>query len=378
MRRNPLSPTPLQVWAVEDTSAQLTWGRLPPGTVSASWTDGEGGRVSVDHEGGPGSLEINGLAPRATVTITVTWPGGNGVVEVRTLEPPPGPLLCRIATVSDLHLGSYHWGATKLMLDRSGHPVPFPLRCARAALTEASAWGAELMVVKGDAAHHQRADQFALVGALLDEYPELPMLLLPGNHEVDEVSDHPLPAKVGARGVPYVVDAACVDLAGIRVVVGRTTISGRGRGSIEGTSAAIAELVSEAGGPYLLGLHHQLQPHRFPVHYPLGVPGPQSARLLDRLVHLNPAGFVTSGHTHRNRARRHGPLAITEVAATRDWPGVWAGYAVHEGGIRQVVRRVAHPEAMTWLEYSHRALLGRWESWAQGPLAQRCFTHRWP
>ena len=235
------------------------------------------------------------------------------------------------------------------------------------------------MVVKGDAAHQQRAADFAQLGQLLDELPdEVAVLLIPGNHDLNGHTADPLPAKVGARGVPYVIDADCLDLPGIRVVVGNTVIPGRGHGSVAATADHMAELVAGARGPWLLGIHHQLQPHRWPTHYPAGVAAPESTTFLDRLAGLNPAGLVTSGHTHRNRARRHGPLVATEVGSTRDWPGVWAGYAVHEGGIRQVVRRIAAPEALAWLEPSHRALLGHWETWAQGSRPQRCLTHPWP
>jgi 3',5'-cyclic-AMP phosphodiesterase len=372
--RHPLANSPLQIWALEDTSVQLTWGALPPGPITAL---AGGAQVVLDHPGGPGSLELSGLSPRTALTIKIAWNGGRTQIETQTLPAPPGPLLCRIATVSDLHLGSSHWGASKLMLDRSGHPVPYPERCARAALAEAVAWGAELLVIKGDAVHHQLDDHFAQLGQLLDELPELPVLLIPGNHEVDAQPPCPLPAKVGTRGVPYVEVAACEDLPGIRVVVGNSTVPGRGAGSIDAAADDLADLVAMASGPFLLGLHHHFQQQRFPTYYPPGIAAPASNRFLDRLARINQPGLVTSGHTHRNRSRRHGPLVVTEVASSRDWPGVWAGYAVHEGGIRQVVRRVAASDAISWHEYSRRALFGGWELWAQGRLTQRCFTHRW-
>lgn len=375
-RLHRLSPTPPQVWAVEDTRVQITWGRLPPGPVTATWP---GGRATVEHGGGPGALDVTGLAPDTEVELVLAWPGGSIPLTTRTLAPPPGELLCRLATVSDLHLGSWHWGALKLTRDRSGHPVPFPLRCARAALAEAVAWGAGHVVVKGDAAHHQEKADFDQLGQLLDGLPShVGVLLIPGNHDLNGHTPYPLPAAVGARGVPYVTTADHLDLPGIRVVVGSTVIPGKGHGTLADNADAMADLVAGAGGrPWFLGLHHQLQPHRIPTHYPAGVAAPASTAFLDRLASINPAGLVTSGHTHRNRARRHGPLVVTEVGSTRDWPGVWAGYAVHEGGIRQVVRRVAAPDALAWLEPSHRALLGHWETWAQGPLRQRCLSRSW-
>lgn len=369
--------SPLQVFAVEDTAIQLAWGHLPAGPVTAAVTaEGGGARAAVDHAGGPGCLDLTGLTPNRFFDVDVTWAGGHQRLAARTLPSPPGELLCRIATVSDLHLGSRNWGLLKLMRDRSGHAVPFPLRCAQAALAEATAWGAEHLIVKGDGAHHQHPDHYAQLGQLLDDHPALPVTLIPGNHEVDELTDHQLPPKVGARGVPYVTGTACEDLPGIRLVVADTTIEGQGRGTISRVADEVVELAALAGGPFLLAVHHHLHERRYPTYYPLGIPAPASVRFLDSLVGANPAGLVTSGHVHRCRSRRHGPLAVTEVAGTRDWPGVWAGYAVHEGGIRQVVRRIADPHALAWTEYSRRALNGQWEHWAPGPLGQRCFTHR--
>ena len=371
--RLPLSSSPLQIWAVEDTSIQLTWGALPAGEVSV-WA-GEI-HVEVPHGGGPGGITVEGLTPDTDHRLDVAWPGGRAQLTARTLAPPPGEELCRIATISDLHLGSSRWGALKLMVDRSGHEVPFPLRCAQAAVAEAMAWGAELLVIKGDAAHHQREEDFRLVGELVDSV-DLPIMLIPGNHDVDGMGDVPTPVKVGRRGIPYVRDTACVDLPGIRVIGADTTVPGQGPGSLERIKADVIELASVASGPFLLGLHHQLEPYRVPVHYPVGVRGQMSSAFLEDLAWSGKSGLITSGHTHRNRARHHGSLAVTEVASTRDWPGVWAGYVVHEGGIRQVVRRAVTPDAISWHEYSRRALFGIWERWAVGPLDQRCLTHRW-
>ena len=58
--------------------------------------------------------------------------------------------------------------------------------------------------------------------------------------------------------------------------------------------------------------------------------------------------------------------------------GTWAGYVVHEGGIRQVVRRVAAPAAIRWTEETKRALLGVWGRWSPGRLDDRCLSHTWP
>jgi hypothetical protein len=100
-------------------------------------------------------------------------------------------------------------------------------------------------------------------------------------------------------------------------------------------------------------------------------------RFLDALAEAQPATVVTGGHTHRHRARRHGPLLVTEVGSPKDFPGTWAGYLVYEGGIVQIVRRVSAPEAIRWTERTAGALFGAWGRWSPGQLTDRCISHPW-
>lgn len=370
-----MAPSPLQVWAVEDTSIQLTWGALPPGVVVAE-TEHTG--TELDHRGGPGGLVLGDLVPATAQHVRVRWEGGEATLRTRTLAPPPGELLGRVGTVSDLHLGATHFGALRTMAEHLGpDEEPHPWRCAVAAIDEARRWGADLLVVKGDVAHHRRAEDFAQAGALLDHFPDLDVLLLPGNHDVDDASDVPVPATLGRRGVPYVRGVAHRDLPGLRVIGADTTVPGKGPGRLSRVVDGLLDAARSAGGPVLVALHHQLQRRRVATHWPPGIGGEEADRFLDQLLVANPNAVVTTGHSHRNRARRHGPIVITEVASTKDWPGVWAGYAIHEGGVRQVVRRTQAPEAIDWTEYSRGALLGLWDRWSPGTLDDRCLTVAW-
>lgn len=365
--------SPPTVWAVEDTSVQICWGDLPPGPVAARSGPAA---TRVDHEGGPGAIDLGGLTPGRAIDIELTWRGGRTTLPTRTAEPPPGALLTRFATISDLHLGASTWGALRTMVDESGHPVPHPYRCATAAIAEARAWGAGFLIIKGDAAHHERRSDFAQLGRLVDEHADLPMVLIPGNHDVDGRPGG-IPPAVGARELAFIRTADHVDLPGIRIVAGDTTIVGEGSGTLRRTGRAIEELSSASDRPVFVAIHQQLQRTRLPRSWPAGIPAPESTRFLDRLDAMDQPIAVSSGHIHRNRSRIHRSTLVTEVASTKDWPGVWAGYAVHEGGIRQVVRRIAEPAAMAWTEYSRGALHGLWGHWAPGPLDQRCLTHRW-
>ncbi len=374
-----LPASPITVWAVEDTTVQVCWGDLPAGEVTATAADTV---ATLDHHGGPGSVVLGDLPSGSPLTVEISWDGGRRSLPFRTLPPPPGELVARIATVSDLHLGAKHWGFFKTMTERragwsgeGGEAAPF--RSAHAAITEAQAWGAQQLIVKGDAAHHRRADHFSEVGRLLDGFADLPTLLLPGNHDVDDRGDAPLPDTVGHRRVPYIRDVEFRDLPGIRLIAGDTTIEGAGKGTVSTIGDHMIELAAASDRPVLVATHQQFQRYPITTHWPPGVAAPESTGFIARLGAANPNAVVTSGHTHRNRAHQLGSVLHTEVASTRDWPGVWAGYAVHEGGIRQVVRRIAAPDAIAWHEYSKNAVLGVWQYWSPGRLKDRCLVNCW-
>ncbi len=375
-RRKPIfgpKTSEVQVWAIEDTTAQITWGQLPPGPVEAR----AGDAVAVlDHRGGAGGLILAGLPAGQELNIDVLWDGGSTSLSTETLPAPAGQELARFATISDLHLGARRWGASKRMLDTSNHPVPYPYRCARAAITEAIAWGAELLVIKGDAVQHESARDFAELAELVDEFPELPMLLVPGNHDVDN-RPGTIPLTVGERKLPYTRLIDRFDLPGVRVLAGDTSVPGTGTGSLLRIADPLLDQVDSSDRPVFIGLHHQLQPHRITRYWPVGIVAPESTRFLDGLDRLAQPVTVSSGHTHRNRSRYHGDVLVTEVASTKDWPGVWAGYVVHEGGLRQVVRRIMDPASIAWTEYSRRAVGGLWGMWSPGPIAERCLSRPW-
>ena len=87
-----------------------------------------------------------------------------------TLPAPPGRLLARFATVSDCHIGERWVGPLRRFHDPRPRPpglAPYPARCARAAIAEAEAWGAELLVAKGDMTQEGEAAEIYEVVELL-------------------------------------------------------------------------------------------------------------------------------------------------------------------------------------------------------------------
>ncbi len=365
--------SPPQVWAVEDTSVQITWGALPAGTVTARAGSAS---ATTEHGGGAGAIDLTGLTPGATVSIELGWDGGGTTLQTTTLASPPGEVLTRFATISDLHLGARRWGAFNTISDPSGHPVPHPFRCALSAIEDAVSWGAKLLIIKGDAVQHEYDSHFDQLADLVDRFPDLPMLLIPGNHEVDDRGGT-IPLKIGDRGLPYTRKVDRVDLPGIRILVGDTSVPGSGSGSLDRIAKPLIEEAEDSDRPIFVGIHHQLQPKRLPRHWPKGIPAPHSTKFLDKLDRVAKPATVSSGHTHRNRSRFHGDVLVTEVASTKDWPGVWAGYVVHDGGLRQVIRRSSGPDAISWTEYSRKAVAGLWGRWSPGPLEERCVSNVW-
>ncbi len=365
------------VWAVEDTAVQLCWGDLDAGTVTATVSGAPD--AAIEHTGGPGSLIVDGLTPDRVAEITVNWRGGSARLETLTLPSPPGEELYRFATISDVHLGATRWGALKTMTEEKigldferGHPFA----AATSAIADAEAWGASRLVIKGDLAHHRVPEHFELAGALVDSFTDLPMSLIPGNHDVDQRSDMAVPATIGVRELPFIRTLERLDLPGLQLIAVDTTVEGRGDGRIAHVQDEVAQLVRQSDLPTFVATHQQPQDKPYITYWPPGIKAPESSNFMAAL--RDQPVLLTSGHTHRNRVHRRQGFVQTEVASTRDWPGVWAGYVVHEGGIRQVVRRISAPDVMRWHEYSRNAVATLWGRWSPGALDDRCITHPWP
>lgn len=365
MRANPT------VFAVEPTAAQLVWPSLPAGTSTVTTGSGDA-RVTVEGDGGPAAVGLDGLAPGAETTVRIEGPGGPATRTVRT-PAAPGRELARLATVSDCHLGTKGFG----QLPRYPAPPGVIRACLEAAVTEAVAWGAQLVVCKGDLTQDSSPYEWA-EGAAVLRAGGVPVLALPGNH--DRLGDDALAVReMGDAGIPLVLGGTGHhDLPGLRVVAADVTLPWNHAGLAAPVRDAVASLVAEAPGPALIAIHQQPQRFRRTTHWPPGLRADDGDAFLDAVAAANPATLVTNGHTHRYRYRRHGPLVLTEVGSTSDYPGAWAGYVVHEGGITQTVRRVAAPAALRWTETTRRAFLGTWGPWAAWHRSARCFTHTWP
>jgi 3',5'-cyclic AMP phosphodiesterase CpdA len=363
-----VSPAP-SVFAVEDTAIELCWSELAIGRHTVRVGDAA---VDVEGTGGALAVWVDGLPPDTALDVVVD---GRHATRTRTLVSPPGRPLARIATISDIHVGDgWTFGRWPTVEDGGGAGDPVVERCARAALVEIAAWEPDLLVVKGDVTHHGTAGEWARAAQLLAT-AGLPTITTVGNHDVKPGCTSGGDA-LAAVGIALVTDGIAVrDLGGIRVIVADTSIPQRHHGSFRPVGDAMLHALREAPGPALVAVHHQLHPLPVLTHWPPGIL--RADPFVRAVATANPDTLITSGHTHRHRRRQVGPVTLTEVGSPKDYPGTWAGYVVHEGGIRQVVRRTTDPAVLEWTEQTKRALFGVWGRWSPGHLRERCFTHTW-
>jgi 3',5'-cyclic-AMP phosphodiesterase len=297
-------------------------------------------------------------------------------VAFRTL-PRPGRLLCRFATVNDVHFGETTCGVvagTDIGPVFSSAPgeEPYPELMNRAAIAEMAALEPEAVVVKGDlTANGTDAEYEQFLAAYLPAFGDR-LHHVRGNHDA-------------YYGATFASDAPfSVDLPGARLAVIDTAIPARATGRV--TAPTLEWLDTLAAEPddrpvLVLGHHHPWSPD-----YPkrddtyFGINPDDSERLV-HLVASRPAiaGYF-AGHTHRNRVRRFratGDVPWVEVACVKDFPGTWAEYRVFEGGVLQVHRRIASPEALSWSERTRAMFGGAYGEYAFGGLSDRCFPI-WP
>lgn len=364
---------PIEVFALEDTAAQLVWRDLPAGSVGAIV---DGRELALGEGGRPGAAEIRGLRPDTSHPVDITL--DSRVIAQRTIHTLPsldGEPTLRIATISDLHLGEEGFGLVKEMRERPAPRDAYPLRCSRAAVRAAVEWGAELLVIKGDITELGMPGHWELFDELLADIP-IPVVAIPGNHDTfDKRGSCDATTELQRRGL-FPEPVHHVDIGGVRVIGVDTCAPRRTWGRIAARTDEISSTL-DVDTPALVFMHHHLETHHYPRIWPMGTPLREAKGALASMLAANRDLLVSSGHTHRNRVRHHDSAVITEVGSTKDHPGVWAGYVVHPTGIRQVVRRVAEPDCLAWTDRTHAAVGGIWGRWSPGRMTDRCVTHLW-
>ena len=293
-----------------------------------------------------------------------------------TLPRPPGERLATIATVNDVHFGEQAAGIIggsdigPILRSEPGEP-PYPEVMNRAAVAEIAAVAPDVVVAKGDLTSGGIEEEHR---AFLDCYGAAfgdRLRAVRGNHDV-----------CGAR--TFADDPVQeVVLPGVVVAILDTTIPGKANGTLHPDQLAwLDDLGARADRPVLvLGHHHVWNPdtgHRDGTYY--GIEPDASQGLVDVVARRPALVAYAAGHTHRNRVvhvAASGDVPYAEVAATKDFPGAWAEYRVFEGGIIQVLHRIADPAALRWTERSRSMYAGLYAEYAFGELDDRCFAI-WP
>ncbi len=299
-------------------------------------------------------------------------------VDVRTLDRPGGELLCRFATVNDVHFGETECG----MIDGSdvgpvlrvadGEP-PYPEVMNAAAVAEITAVDPAVVVAKGDLTTRGTAEEYerflAVYGGAFGDR----LVHVRGNHDAMAGIEQ------GLEGIPLTVD-----LPGVRLAVLDTVTPGTDRGRITPDQLAWLDEAGAAaegdGLPMLVfGHHHCWDPGASvrPKDY-FGINPDDSEALLAVVARRRAIKGYFAGHTHRNRVRRFprvtGDVPFVEVACVKDYPGSWAEYRVYEDGILQIHRRLSTPAALAWSESCRALFAGAYPMYALGRIEDRCFA----
>lgn len=299
-----------------------------------------------------------------------------GGLTARTLPRPPGELLSVFATVNDTHFGEAEvktdMGGVELgpRMRRAEHEEPHPVLCNRTAIAEIAAIAPDAVLAKGDLTTHgtrEEHQQFLdhYVGAFGDR-----MHHVRGNHD-----------QMGSIDLSHEAPFA-IHLAGVTLAVLDTTERGRDGGRLTTDQVEwLDALAADADRPVLaFGHHHVWNPdasHRSTSYF--GIDPDSSDALIAVFQRRDTLRGYFAGHTHRNRVRRFpwltGDRPFAEISCVKDYPGVWAEYRVHEGGIVQVVHRISDPETLAWTDRTRDLLPdGAYVTYAAGTLADRCFT----
>lgn len=297
----------------------------------------------------------------------------------RTMARPPGELLCRFATVNDVHFGEVEAGLIEGMelgptfSSEPGHD-PYPEVMNRGAITEMQALDdLAAVVVKGDLTSKGTVEEYDTFCSFYEPAFGDRLHVVRGNHD-------------SYYGGTFASDAPfSVDLPGVVIAVIDTARHERANGHISGeTLTWLRDLASGMAGtgddrPILvMGHHHAWNPesNERPDNY-FGINPDDSEALIDVVAaHHNLRGYF-AGHTHRNRVRRFGltrDVPWVEVASVKEFPGAWAEYRVYEAGILQIMRRIGSPECMDWTEKTRQMYAGMYFEYSFGELADRCFT----
>lgn len=293
--------------------------------------------------------------------------------QVHTLARPSGDLLCRLATVNDVHFGEVECGRVD---DNPNGPIqraepgerPYPETMNRAAVAEMLALNPDAVIVKGDLSQDGRPEEFAAFEACYRQPFGDRLKVVRGNHDAYRGQDQ------------YAGDQWLV-FPGVAIALLDTVTPTVTTGTIRPEQLEwLDTMAAEADRPVIVMGHHQQwidasgADHRSETYF--GLHPDASDALSDVVGRQRRIIAYTAGHTHRHRVR-HMPCGAPtiEIGCVKDFPGTWAEYRVYEGGVTQVVHRISDPAALSWSErcrFLYRDFGVDYPTYALGTLEERC------
>ena len=295
-------------------------------------------------------------------------------VAFTTLPRPDGALLCRFATVNDVHFGETEAGRVG---DSPQGPIqraepgeePYPEVMNRGAVAEMLSLDPTVVVVKGDLSQDGQPAEWAAFEACYRTAFGDRLHVVRGNHDAYQ-------GQTGYAGDQW------IEVPGLAIALLDTTIPEQTTGRLLpeqldwlGTMAAASPVPVLVMGHHQQWIRGEVDEHRSEGYFGLH---PDASDALDEVVarHRSIIGY-TAGHTHRHRLRRMTVSGVPsiEVGCVKDFPGTWAEYRVYETGVMQVVHRISDPDALVWSERCRHLYADfgiDYESYALGTLEERC------
>ena len=423
-------PMHLELVTVTDTSAVVTWftgdptspdrfGRPEPIPADTVFELGDTPltlqRVVQRNDGTPYHMvEVTGLEPgrtyayraisnglAATPSTFSPEPAATGIFT--TLVPPPGRLLLTMCWANDVHIGEMTSGLaiSDGRLPGGGFPPgfaadpdnPYWRFMAEAAVDEAKARGAELMLFNGDLTSEAEPVNVGEAKRIFDRFGPYrdAYWITRGNHDRAHRGEEWETCE--PAGVPGYNDCLrdaffpdgpawfSFDRAGIHLVGLDTNDLTTGSGAIapEQFEWLEADLAEHSGTPTFVFGHHPVSEEAAataapPIVFTLN---PDDAERLEQQVAEHAVVGVYSGHTHRNKrtsSPRTPGVPYIEVAATKEYPGGYAIVRVYEGGYMVNFYKTKADPARAWSERSRGEYLGLYPYYTLGAEDDRNFV----
>ena len=368
----------VDVFAVEDTTAQVVWSDLPAGDVRIEFGAGAARRRPSRRSGG--RVQVDGLTPdtRRSVPRQLGRRQDDTATDPDRCRRRPDASSSGSPPINDLHLGRGERGLHGHLPHGDVDAASHPFTAARDAIAgrrrtgvPSSWWSRATSATRPTTGSGSRRPTcWSTCRSRSASSPAT-------TTRAASVGSNPrrAPPRHGlrlTRGVDH------LDVPGLRIVLVDSTIDGNGWGAVGRHADQAATLAGEASTGVFVATHHQAQRFRVPTvlaprHPGAGCHGPSrepwwppTHARWRRRVTPTAAGRATSRACRgpRSRPPTTSRACGPATASTRAGSCRWCG------GRRE-------PETLAWSEHTRDMLGGVWALWATGTISDRCFTLDW-